>query len=129
MGVEQTKPSLASARVCVIAASLLWSTGGGFIKLFSADTASGLNMPALSALQIACMRVLCAGLVLAPLLRRGDFSFHPMMIFTAVCFALMNATFITAMANGSVGNAILLQYTAPMWVYFVSVRFLGERAD
>jgi drug/metabolite transporter (DMT)-like permease len=33
------------------------------------------------------------------------------------------------MALGTAANAILLQYTAPMWVVLASVWWLGERAD
>jgi hypothetical protein len=47
------------------------------------------------------------------------------------CFALMNLTFILAMAGGGnddsllggarSSNAILLQYTAPMWMYLARI--------
>jgi drug/metabolite transporter (DMT)-like permease len=80
-------------------------------------------------LQIAFYRALFAGLVLVPLLRRHDLSFRPMMVPMAACFAVMNATFVSALALGTAANAILLQYTAPMWMFLASVWLLGERAD
>ena len=73
--------------------------------------------------------VLCAAAVLLPLLRRSDVSFRPIMIFTAVCFALMNWSFITAISLGSAANAIFLQSTAPLWMYLFCVFCLGETAD
>jgi DME family drug/metabolite transporter len=45
------------------------------------------------------------------------------------CFAVMNLSFVSAMAEGTAANAILLQYTAPMWMYGISVWGLGEPAD
>jgi drug/metabolite transporter (DMT)-like permease len=80
-------------------------------------------------LQIAFYRVLFAGLVLLPMLRRRDLSFRPLMLGMAGCFALMNATFVSALALGTAANAILLQYTAPMWMYLASVWWLGEPPD
>jgi DME family drug/metabolite transporter len=129
MGADATKPTVASARLCIVAATLLWSSGSAFAKVLREETPLGLNAPLLDPLQIASLRVLCASAVLLPLLRRRDFSFRPLMLVTAICFAVMNATFITAMSLGSVANAVLLQYTAPMWMYLVSVLCLGEPAD
>ena len=51
------------------------------------------------------------------------------MVATALCFAAMNALYVVAMALGSAANAVLLQYTAPMWMYLASVFWLGEPAD
>jgi drug/metabolite transporter (DMT)-like permease len=120
---------LAQARLCIVLAALLWSTSGAFTRLLLVDTALGVNYPPLLPQRLAFGRVLFAGLVLLPLLRRGDVSFHPMMLATAVSFAVMNALFVTALAEGTAANAILLQYTAPMWMYLISVTLLGEAAD
>jgi drug/metabolite transporter (DMT)-like permease len=48
---------------------------------------------------------------------------------TGLAFAVMNALFVSAMALGSAANAILLQYTAPMWMYLICVWLLREPAD
>jgi drug/metabolite transporter (DMT)-like permease len=86
-------------------------------------------MPEIQPLQIAFGRVLFAGMVLLPTVRRRDVSFRPMMVAMAVSFAIMNGTFIWAMSVGTAANAIVLQYTAPMWMYMASVCWLGEAAD
>ena len=91
--------------------------------------ASASTDPALDPLQIAFGRAFFAGLALLPLLRRGDVSFRPAMLVTAVCFAAMNALYVTAMAIGSAANAVFLQYTAPMWLALVGVFWLKEPAD
>jgi drug/metabolite transporter (DMT)-like permease len=122
-------PSPVQGRLMILVAAVLWSTSGAFTKVLRERTPLGLNDPPLGPLVIASCRVLFAGLVLLPLLRRRDLSFSPALAATAVSFALMNALFISAMALGSAANAILLQYTAPLWLYLASVWFLGESAD
>jgi drug/metabolite transporter (DMT)-like permease len=122
-------PSLAHGRLCIVAAAVLWSTSGAFTKLLREHTPLGLNEPPVAPMQIAFFRVLFAGLVLLPTLRRRDLSFRPVLLLTGISFAVMNALFVWAMAEGSAANAILLQYTAPMWMYVVAILFLGERAD
>jgi drug/metabolite transporter (DMT)-like permease len=121
--------SPAQGRLAILLAAVLWSTSGAFTKALTRDTPLGLNVPPVSALQIACGRVLFAGLVLVPTLRRRDFSFRPAMLLMLACFAIMNATFVSALALGTAANAIVLQYTAPMWMYLASVWWLGEKAD
>jgi drug/metabolite transporter (DMT)-like permease len=115
--------------VCIVLAALLWSTSGAFTKVLTRDTLLDLNTPEITPLQIAFFRVLFAGAVLVPTLRRRDLSFRPMMLPMVATFAIMNATFVSALALGTAANAILLQYTAPMWMFLVSVWWLGERAD
>jgi drug/metabolite transporter (DMT)-like permease len=78
---------------------------------------------------MAFFRVLFGGLVLLPFVRRRDVAFRPMMLLTAVTFAVMNALFVSALAYGKAANAILLQYTAPMWLWLFCVFVLREKAD
>jgi drug/metabolite transporter (DMT)-like permease len=121
--------------MCILAAAVLWSLGGAFTKLLTEPTILGLDEPALASwsvagknvpIQIAFYRALFAGLVLVPTLRRGDIRFKPMMLAMVFCFALMNATYITAQALGTAANAILLQNSAPLWMYLASIFWLGE---
>src|SRR5262245_48872032 len=116
-------------RLSIVLAALMWSTSGAFAKVLTQPTALGVHEPGLDPLQLAFYRALFAGLVLIPTLRRGDVAFHPMMIVMVACFATMNALFVSALAWGSAANAILLQYTAPIWMYLASVRWLGEPPD
>src|SRR5262245_59199198 len=118
-----------AARLYVVLAAVIWSTSGAFTKVLREQTAFHLNVPPVEPLPIAFFRVVFAGAVLLPLLRRRDLSFRPTMLFTAGAFAVMNVLFVRAMALGSAANAILLQYTAPMWMYLASVFLLGEPAD
>ncbi len=121
--------AVTQGRLCIALAALLWSTSGAFTKVLTLDTPLGLNTPQIAPLQIAFYRALFAGLVLLPALRRSDITFRPLMLGMASCFAIMNATFVSALALGTAANAILLQYTGPMWMYLASVWWLGEAPD
>jgi len=128
----------ATGRLCILLAALLWSLGGAFTKVLTKSTDFGLHEPEVETwplagrnvpIQIACYRALFAGLVLVPTLRRGDIQFRPMMLVMVLCFALMNATFISAQALGTAANAILLQNSAPLWLYLASIFWLGDAPD
>jgi drug/metabolite transporter, DME family len=123
--------SLRQGRLYVVAAALLWSLSGAFkcllINKHVFDFQLGPND--VNGESIAFYRALFAGVFLTLLLRRKDVSFRPLMLLGAAFFALMNITFVLALAWGKASNAILLQYTAPMWMYIASIWLLGEKAD
>src|SRR5581483_840461 len=128
-GERRLMASLSQARLCVVLAALLWSTSGAFTKVLRENTGLGLNEPSIDPLSIAFWRVVFAAAVFLPLVRRHEFTFRPALWMTGLAFALMNALFISAMALGSSANTILLQYTAPMWVYLICVGLLREPAE
>jgi drug/metabolite transporter (DMT)-like permease len=131
--MEPNAPPASSAhgRLCILLAALFWSLGGACAKILTHDTFLHLNEPALAnpSLQIACFRVLFAGLVLIPTLRRKDITFSPRMFGMVASFATMNVLYVSAMTLGTAANAIILQYTAPMWMYLACIWLLGESAD
>lgn len=129
MTAPPAAPSVAQGRLCIALAALFWSLSGAFAKILTRDTPFGLHTPTVAPLLIAFYRVLFAGLVLAPTLRRRDLSFRPMMLVMIASFTIMNALFVSALTRGTAANAILLQYTAPMWMYLASIWWLGEPAD
>src|SRR5262245_17405884 len=109
---------LVRARLLVLAAAVMWSTSGFFVK---APYLAGWPGPTL-----AFWRAAFACVVLWPLVRRPQWSWK--LIPATATFAAMNYVFLTAMAKGSAANAIWLQLTAPMWVLIVGVFVFGERA-
>ncbi len=115
---HDVQPAVNHARLLVLAAAILWSTGGFFAK---APYFQGWSGPAL-----AFWRAAFACLVLWPLVRQPRWSWRlvPMM----ALFAVMNYSYLTAMATGSAANAIWLQMTAPVWVLLVGVTVFHERA-
>ena len=125
-------------RLCILAAAILWSLSGAFTKALTQPTVFGVSEPPIEPLaigntdvpiQLAFYRAFFAGLLLTPTLRRGDIQIKPMMFVMLACFALMNASFISAQALGTAANAILLQNSAPLWMYLVAIYWLGEKAD
>jgi drug/metabolite transporter (DMT)-like permease len=126
---SSNQPSLKEGRWLVLCATLIWSLGGVFAKALTIPTPLGVHQPRVDGPTMAFYRVLFAGLVLLPALRRTDLSFRPMIMPMVASFAAMNGLYISAMALGSAANAIFLQYTAPMWMYLASVWCLGEKAE
>lgn len=108
---------LASGRVQVVLAALLWSTSGAFVK--------NIQLPGTT---IALYRALAAGLVLLGfcLVARIPRRWQPSMAGMALCFGAMNYTFIESMTLTTAANTIFLQYTAPLWVFGASVLILKE---
>jgi len=121
--------SISQGRMLVGLAAVFWSLSGAFTKILTQQASFQLDGPPVTAVQIAFFRVFFAGLVLLPTLRRRDISFRWSMPGMVLCFACMNATFVPALAWGTAANAILLQYSAPLWMYLASIYLLGEAPD
>ena len=121
--------SVNRGRMLIVLAAVLWSMSGAFTKILTQQSTYKLSGPPVSAVQIAFFRVFFAGLVLSLTLRKRDISFRWSMPLMVLCFACMNATFVPALAWGTAANAILLQYSAPLWMYIASIYLLGEPAD
>ena len=111
-------PSLLAARLLVLTAAVMWSSGGFFAKFHAiADWPGPL---------LAFWRAAFACIILLPLIRKPRWSWK--LIPATAIFAAMNFTYLTAMATGTAANAIWLQSTAQMWVLLVGVLVFRERA-
>src|SRR5262245_14718392 len=122
-------PSPARCRLYIVLAAVLWSLSGALTTVLRQETPLGLNTPPIGPLQIAFLRVFFAGLALLPTLRRRDLTFRPAMAAMVVSFGVMNALFVGALASGKAANAILLQYTAPLWLLLAGWLGLGDPVD
>src|SRR4051794_24295970 len=117
--IPETDPAkLLQARLLVFAAAILWSTSGFFVK---APYLAGWPGPTL-----AFWRAAFACVVLWPLVRRPQWSWK--LLPATATFAVMNYTYLTAMAKGTAANAIWLQSTAPVWVLLIGVFAFGEKS-
>jgi drug/metabolite transporter (DMT)-like permease len=103
----------------LIVAALCWSLGGVLIKTVAAD------WPALA---VAGARGLIAALFLAAAHRGVSLRLSPAQWIGAAAYAATTLTFCAATTLTSAANAILLQYTAPVWVALLGAWWLGERA-
>lgn len=101
----------------VVVAALCWSLAGVLIK--------GIAWPSLA---IAGGRGLIAALFLLLTNRGLRFHFSRAQVLGAVAYAACTVTFCVATKLTTAANAILLQYTAPVWIALFGAWFLGERA-
>lgn len=120
---------LISPRAMIVAAAVLWSLSSVFLRVLGEPLGLGLDEPTLSPLLVAFYRGLFAGLALVPLVRRADVRFRPAMAGMVVCFGTMSGLYLTSLGLGNAANAILLQNTAPFWVYLAAVFLLGQKGD
>ena len=105
------------AVLLLIGAALCWSLGGLLIKAIT-----------WSPLAVAGGRGLIAALFLLATNRGLKFHFSKVQVFGALAYAGCTVTFCAATKLTTAANAILLQYTAPVWIALFGVWFLGERA-
>lgn len=100
----------------LLAAALLWSLAGVLIKWVS-----------LSALAVAGFRSAIALPVLLLFFGRRAVNFSAPQLIGGVCYAATVTLFVSATKLTTSGNAILLQYTAPLYVALLSGWLLKER--
>ena len=102
----------------LLSAALLWSMAGVLFKF--------VQWPSLAA---AGGRGLIAAIFLLVLCRGSlRFTWSPLQLGTAVAYAACTVLFAMANKLTTAANAILLQYTAPVWIALFGAWFLGERA-
>ena len=95
----------------------MWSTSGFFARAPLFEGWPGVVL--------AFWRAVFACLVLLPMVRRPRWSWK--LTALLIFFVLMNYTYLTAIVQAGPANAIWLQNTAPVWVFFVGVFYLKEK--
>jgi drug/metabolite transporter (DMT)-like permease len=103
-------------RLLVLGAALLWSLAGVFIKF--------LDLPPLT---IVFYRSLFAALIFTPFLRRSDWRLSAPIAVSALTYTAAISAFVSANKLTTAANAIVLQYTAPVFVFLFSRLVLGEK--
>ncbi len=101
----------------LVLAALCWSLGGLLIK--------AVIWPPLA---VAGGRGFIAALFLLATNRGLKFHFSRAQLIGALGYAACTVSFCVATKLTTAANAILLQYTAPVWVALFGAWFLGERA-
>lgn len=97
-------------------ASIMWSTGGIFIKLVDWNPVS-----------IAGLRSLVAALVMLVYIRKPKFTKSKPQILGIIAVCTTVLFFVIANKLTTSANAILLQYTAPIFVAILGVWILKEK--
>ncbi len=107
------------ALLCLAFSAVLWSTSGLFIKLID-----------LNPLAIAGMRSAIAAIVMLLLMRgRLQFTWSFPQVSGALAYAFTMILFVSATKMTTAANAILLQYTAPVFTALLGLWFLRERVS
>jgi drug/metabolite transporter (DMT)-like permease len=103
------------ARLLVVAAALLFSTGGAGIKVEAFDAA-----------QVSALRSGIAAIALA-LWLRGRLRLNWRILAAGVVYAAMLSLFVASTKLTTAANAIFLQSTAPLYLLVLAPLFLAER--
>jgi drug/metabolite transporter (DMT)-like permease len=104
------------AIIFLLLSAILWSFGGLFIKLVSWNPVA-----------IAGLRGFIAMVVLIVYVRHPHFTWSFAQIGGAIAYAVTVTLFVIATKLTTAANAILLQYTAPVYVAFLGSWILKER--
>jgi len=101
----------------IAATAVLWSLGGVLIKIVPWD-----------AMTIVGMRSAFAAVVMAVYMRRPRITFSAPVILGALAMSGTTVLFVFANKLTTSANAIVLQYTAPVFVVILSVLFFNKKA-
>ncbi len=104
------------AIISLVFAAALFSLGGVLIKL--------VDLPAFA---VAGGRSAIAAIIILIYIRRPKFTWSATQIGCAVAYACTVLTFVIANKMTTAANAILLQYTAPVYIALFGAWFIGER--
>jgi len=100
----------------VLAAAILWSTGGLLIKWVE-----------ISGLELSFGRSLFAAITVAIFTRREGFGLNRVSAIAAVLYAGLLILFVLATKQTTAANAIFLQYTAPVYLLIFEPLFYKEK--
>ncbi|HKP47288.1 MAG TPA: EamA family transporter [Pyrinomonadaceae bacterium] len=100
----------------VLAAAVLWSTGGLFIKWTT-----------LSGLELSFGRSLLAAIAVAIFTRHEGFGLNRITALASVLYAALLLLFVLATKETTAANAIFLQYTAPVYLLIFEPLFYKEK--
>ena len=106
----------ASPLLFVLAAALLWSTGGLFIKWTT-----------LAGLELSFWRSLFAIFTVAFFTRHEGFGLNRLTAFASVLYAVLLILFVLATKTTTAANAIFLQYTAPVYLLILEPIIYKEK--
>lgn len=100
----------------IIAAALLWSLAGVCVKFIP-----------WSAYSIACFRSICGALVFCIYMRRPHITFSKWNIAGALAMFLTGVLYMSAIKLTTAANAIVLQFTAPVFVILLMALLYRSR--
>lgn len=113
---RQARGAHAPPLLFVLAAALLWSTGGLFIKWTS-----------LAGLELSFCRSFFAAITVAIVTRHEGFGINRVTAIASVLYAVLLILFVMATKETTAANAIFLQYTAPVYLLVLEPLIYKEK--
>jgi drug/metabolite transporter (DMT)-like permease len=114
--IGSSPSNITRGRLLILSAALLWSLAGVFIKF--------LDVPPLT---IVFYRSFFAFLVFTAFVRRADWQINGPVLISVLTYTAAISSFVSANKLTTAANAIVLQYTAPIFVFLFSRLVLGEK--
>lgn len=102
--------------IYIVIAMVLFSTGGLFIKLIDAN-----------AFTITFGRALIAGLIFLPFIQWKKIRISKSYVMLVIAYCYLCIMFVTTTKMTTAANAIILQCTAPLWLYLFYVIVKGKK--
>jgi len=113
---DELHNSKKKATVYLVISALLWSLGGVFAKLIDWNP-----------IAIAGMRSAITAILVWAVVKKPKFNWSKAQVLGALLYATTVITYIVANKMTTAANAILLQYTAPIYVALFGMFFVKER--
>ena len=127
--MERTEKKGALGGILIVIAGLFWGSMGLFVR--------HLNSLGFTSIQVACLRLVTAGILFALILLIKDpkgFKISPKDIPLFLALGLVSILFFTccyftAIRLMTMSTAAILLYTSPIWVMILAVFFLKEKIN
>ena len=127
MGNKNTQKNNALGDILIITAGLFWGSMGIFVR--------HLNSLGFSSIQVACLRLVTAGILFALILLIKDpkgfkIRARDIPLFLAlgiVSILFFTCCYFTAIRIMTMSTAAILLYTSPIWVLILAIIFLKEK--
>ena len=127
MGNKNTQKNNALGDILIITAGLFWGSMGIFVR--------HLNSLGFSSIQVACLRLVTAGILFALILLIKDpkgfkIRARDIPLFLAlgiVSILFFTCCYFTAIRLMTMSTAAILLYTSPIWVMILAIIFLKEK--
>lgn len=114
--INNVTPKRSLALLFLVLTAILWSSGGLLIKLVS-----------LNPIAIAGLRSIIAALLILCFIKKPDIKFTPIKLAAAFMYAATVISFVCATKMTTAANAIIIQYTAPIYVVIFGALFFKEK--